>query len=54
TVIKPLGSLFGRLRGISGASILGTGEVALILDVPGLLQLVHSRQAEQEGPRIAA
>ena len=34
TVIKPLGTLFERIRGISGSTILGTGEVALILDVP--------------------
>jgi two-component system chemotaxis sensor kinase CheA len=38
TVIKPLGRLFGALRGISGSTILGTGEVALILDVPSLIQ----------------
>lgn len=37
-VIKPLGALFQKLRGISGATILGSGEVALILDVPGLVQ----------------
>ena len=40
TVIKPLGKLFERLAGISGSTILGTGEVALILDVPGLVQKV--------------
>ncbi|WP_018151816.1 chemotaxis protein CheA [Leeia oryzae] len=38
TVIKPLGKLFERLRGIGGSTILGTGEVALILDIPGLVQ----------------
>ena len=38
TVIKPLGELFRNLRGVGGSTILGTGEVALILDVP---QLVH-------------
>jgi two-component system, chemotaxis family, sensor kinase CheA len=32
TVIKPLGRLLRSLRGISGSSILGTGEVALIFD----------------------
>ena len=37
TVIKPLGILFERLSGISGSTILGSGEVALILDVPALL-----------------
>jgi len=38
TVIKPLGKIFNRLQWISGSSILGTGEVAYILDVPKLLQ----------------
>jgi two-component system chemotaxis sensor kinase CheA len=36
-VIKPLGRLFEKLRGISGSTILGSGEVALVLDVPSLL-----------------
>jgi two-component system chemotaxis sensor kinase CheA len=40
TVIKPLGRLFKTLRGISGSSILGSGEVALILDVGSLADLV--------------
>ncbi|RFO96584.1 chemotaxis protein CheA [Rhodoferax lacus] len=40
TVIKPLGRLFGALRGISGSSILGNGDVALILDVVSLGDLV--------------
>lgn len=40
TVIKPLGRLFKTLRGISGSSILGSGEVALILDVTSLGDLV--------------
>jgi two-component system chemotaxis sensor kinase CheA len=38
TVIKPLSKMFGQVRGISGSSILGSGEVALILDVPALMQ----------------
>jgi two-component system, chemotaxis family, sensor kinase CheA len=33
TVIKPLGRMFRSLRGMSGSSILGNGEVALIFDV---------------------
>ncbi|MDP3653474.1 MAG: chemotaxis protein CheA [Rhodoferax sp.] len=40
TVIKPLGRLFKTLRGVSGSSILGNGEVALILDVNSLGELV--------------
>ena len=39
TVIKPLGRMFRSLRGMSGSSILGTGEVALIFDVAALGQL---------------
>ena len=46
TVIKPLGKLFSNLRGISGSTILGTGEVALILDVPSLMQ--QAMNAEQK------
>ncbi|MDH4284041.1 MAG: chemotaxis protein CheA [Gallionellaceae bacterium] len=37
TVIKPLGKVFSKVNGIGGFTILGSGEVALILDVPGLL-----------------
>jgi two-component system, chemotaxis family, sensor kinase CheA len=37
-VIKPLGKIFEKLSGVSGATILGNGEVALILDIPGLVQ----------------
>ncbi|MDH5613048.1 MAG: chemotaxis protein CheA [Gammaproteobacteria bacterium] len=44
TVIKPLGKLFERLSGISGSTILGHGEVALILDVPTLVQQMIKRE----------
>ena len=37
TVIKPLGPLFDQLKGVSGSTILGSGEVALMLDVGALL-----------------
>ncbi len=37
TVIKPLGPVFAELKGIAGSTILGSGEVALILDVPNLI-----------------
>jgi two-component system chemotaxis sensor kinase CheA len=37
TVIKPLGRLFNRMRCISGSTILGSGAVALILDIGALL-----------------
>lgn len=38
TVIKPLGKVFADLKGITGATVLGDGNVALILDVQGLIQ----------------
>ncbi len=43
TVIKPLGKVFSQLKWISGATILGSGEVALILDVPRLIDEVEKR-----------
>lgn len=48
TVIKPLGKLFRNVNCVSGSSILGNGEVALILDVPSLIQ-----QATARGRRTA-
>ncbi len=47
TVIKPLGKIFSNLRGISGSTILGSGEVALILDVPSLVQQAVARESQQ-------
>jgi two-component system chemotaxis sensor kinase CheA len=44
TVIKPLGRLFAHLKGIGGSTILGTGEVALILDVPAMIQRAASNE----------
>ena len=38
TVIKPLGKVFENLAGLTGATVLGDGNVALILDVQGLIQ----------------
>ncbi|CAK0758095.1 chemotaxis protein CheA (fragment) [Gammaproteobacteria bacterium] len=43
TVIRPLGEVFNGLQGISGFTILGSGQVALILDVPGLVRLITSQ-----------
>lgn len=38
-VIKSLEANYRRIPGVSGATILGNGSVALILDVPGLIRL---------------
>lgn len=36
-VIKNLGALIGEVKGVAGATVLGSGRVALILDLPALL-----------------
>lgn len=43
-VIKSLESNFKSVKGISGATILGDGTVALILDVMGVIQQFNSKQ----------
>ncbi len=45
TVIKPLGKVFGSVRGLGGFTILGSGEVALILDVPRLVEQTNKRES---------
>jgi two-component system chemotaxis sensor kinase CheA len=47
TVIRPLGAVFNGIEGISGFTILGTGHVALILDVPGLVRRVAGRDGRR-------
>ncbi|MBT9158189.1 MAG: Chemotaxis protein CheA [Firmicutes bacterium] len=42
-VIKPLGPFFVKNRELAGATILGDGRVVPILDVNGLLALLHKR-----------
>jgi two-component system chemotaxis sensor kinase CheA len=44
TVLKPLGKIFNPVSWITGSTILGTGEVAVILDVVGLIQLSKKQQ----------
>ena len=44
TVIKPLGKVFENLKGITGATVLGDGNVALILDVQGLIHAAISNR----------
>jgi two-component system chemotaxis sensor kinase CheA len=43
TVIKPLSPMFSEVKCISGSTILGSGEVALILDVASLMQAVGGK-----------
>jgi two-component system chemotaxis sensor kinase CheA len=44
-VIKSMETNYARIPGVGGATILGEGSVALILDVPGLLRLAAARPA---------
>ncbi len=46
TVIKPMGRLFKDLKYFSGSTILGSGEVALIMDIPVMLRMMDSKQKE--------
>ncbi len=50
TVLKPLGRIFQHLPGIAGSTILGSGEVALVVDVPSLMTHV----TPQRGGHAAA
>jgi len=52
TVIKPLGPVFSHLKGIAGSTILGSGEVALILDVPALIARTTNPGAEHASERL--
>jgi len=42
-VIKSLETNYKQIQGISGATILGDGSVALILDIAGLISLFHQQ-----------
>lgn len=47
-VIKSLEQNYQRVEGISGATILGDGRVALIVDVPGVVRLAGADQLIQQ------
>ncbi|MCB1749736.1 MAG: chemotaxis protein CheA [Gammaproteobacteria bacterium] len=42
-VIKPLGALLHGTKGLAGATITGNGKIALIIDLPGLLEAYARR-----------
>ena len=47
-VIKSLEVNYKRIEGISGATILGDGSVALIVDIPGLINLSNQEAAASQ------
>ena len=52
-VIKSLETNFKKMAGISGATILGDGSVAIILDIPGLITLATDQQRNTKVHAIA-
>jgi two-component system, chemotaxis family, sensor kinase CheA len=42
-VIKPLGMMFQGIEGLSGSTLLGGGEIAVILDIPSLIHNIIQR-----------
>ncbi len=44
-VTKPLPWNFSRLRGVVGATVLGDEDLAIVVDVPGLLHAVRQKEA---------
>jgi len=51
TVIKPLGPLFTEVPAVSGSTIIGNGDVGMILDVPALIR--HCSDIERSYLRLA-
>ena len=45
-VIKSLSEVIGDVKGISGATILGDGKVAPIIDVPSLVKSSVAQMAQ--------
>jgi two-component system chemotaxis sensor kinase CheA len=45
TVMKSLGRFYRDVDGVSGATILGDGTVALILDIPRLVRLAEREES---------
>ena len=50
TVIKGLSHYIAAARGISGCTILGDGQVSLILDVRGLIEAAAAAGAHHPAP----
>ncbi|SDI44959.1 chemotaxis protein CheA [Propionivibrio dicarboxylicus] len=51
TVIKPLGPLFAEVPAVSGSTIIGNGDVGMILDIPALIR--HCSDIERSYLRLA-
>lgn len=51
-VIKSLKDNYQQVEGISGATILGDGSVAMIIDVPGMIEMAIERAQEKQNEHI--
>jgi len=49
-VIKPLGRVFHGVRGFAGFTILGTGHLALIMDIPDMVKSAIEKQDQTQNP----
>jgi two-component system chemotaxis sensor kinase CheA len=47
-VIKSLETDFRKVKGVSGATIMGDGAVALILDIPAIINIGQTQQLQKE------
>lgn len=54
TVIRPLGSMFRALRGVGGSTILGNGDIALVLDLADLTQFAADGMRHADHAPVAA
>jgi two-component system chemotaxis sensor kinase CheA len=52
-VIKSLETNFRPVTGLAGATMLGDGRVALILDIPGVMTRFQNREARRDAVRAA-
>ena len=53
TVIKGLGAMYSDVKGVSGATILGDGTVALIVDVPAIVTEIQHEVQQPGKPALA-
>lgn len=53
-VIKSLETNYKKIEGFSGATILGDGSVALIIDMPGIIKLNKNLQSKEDQTVVAA
>jgi two-component system, chemotaxis family, sensor kinase CheA len=53
TVIKRLGAMYSGVKGVSGATILGDGTVALIVDVPAIVTEIQHEVRQPAKPALS-